>query len=625
MSSTTPVSVNDVKAAYAAGDPCLAGLLGDATRAVEHFEEALQLHNVRRRAVKDGKIEYGGPGVRIAFIGGYTLSPLSDLAGHCATVFADRTAEVWTGDYDNYVAEIMDPQSGLYGFEPDVVVLLPNRARCRYAGPLGAPPSDIESAAGGVAGEVLQLCAAIHERTSAQVILVNLPLPGGFDPGPFRTTSLGSDYAFSKRVNTLLGLGAPPFVHVCDAEFLANRIGTIAAADIRTWFESKQPFSAAMEVQVAKEIGHIVSSLTKPPKKVIVLDLDNTLWGGVIGDDGLDGIEIGTTSPRGEAFRYFQEYLLELRGRGILLAVCSKNDQANAVLPFTDHPEMVLKLGDVVNFKANWETKAENIRLMATELGLGLDSFVLLDDNPAEIEIVRQFVPEVTGICLGEDPSLFVPMVADSRLFELRTVTSEDLERSKLYAIEAKRQELKSTTLDLPAYWGSLEMVAEVANFNSTDRPRITQLVNKSNQFNLTTRRRTESEIADVESDPATDAFAVRLRDRFGDHGLIAVVIGQIEGSDYVIDTWLMSCRVLSRQVEEATLNEMAGAALVAGCTRIVGVYRPTAKNGLVAGLFPRLGFGTLQAGEAESTYELDLGGFEPRETKILVKGRVYG
>ena len=359
-------------------------------------------------------------------------------------------------------------------------------------------------------------------------------------------------------MNLELGLNAPPFVRVCDLEYLANRSGALAGEDARGWFESKQPCSPSLLVDVCREAANLILGLRTPPKKVLVLDLDNTLWGGVVADDGLEGIEIGDTSPRGEAFKAFQKYIRSLKERGVLLAVCSKNDHARAIEAFEKHPEMVLRASDFVSFKANWEPKSDNLRQMAADLDLGIDSFVFVDDNPAEIEIVRQFAPAVTTILLGDDPADYAGQLQDCRLFEPRSITREDQERTGQYRAESERQTLLASAADMDAYLESLAMEAVIREFTPVDVPRLAQLINKSNQFNLTTRRRTEAEVQALIRQPDHVGLSVRLQDRFGDHGLISIVVGRETGDSLVIDTWLMSCRVLKRQVEELVLNELA-------------------------------------------------------------------
>ena len=617
--ATSQTSSASLKDLLKAKDLSFTPLLKRATQEVELFGEALALNTMRRKAQKDGLWPSGKSALRLAIVGACSLRPLADLIEHFTVVLGDIDLALWTGDYDNYISEIMDEESGLYTFRPDLVFVLPSEKRCRYSGKFTDPLAEQEAEAVQVVKDILDLVNRVHDGTGAAVVIGNFRLPPYFDPGPMRSTGITSEYGFRKYVNYQLGLNLPAYAHICDIEFLGNRLGTLRATDERTWFESKQPFSSDLMVSVAKEFAILATSLRRAAKKVIVLDLDNTLWGGVVGDDGLEGIEIGTTSPRGEAYRDFQLALLELSKRGVLLAVCSKNDHEKAIEPFLKHPEMVLRLANIVNFKANWEPKSENIRQIALELNLGIDSFVFFDDNPAEIDIVRQFVPEVEAIWLGEDPSTYTAKLKDCRHFEMRSVTAEDLERVKLYQQEAKRQELKSTATDMNVYLSSLDMKATVSEFVPIDVPRITQLINKSNQFNLTTRRRTEAEVQELMASSEHAGFTVRLSDRFGEHGLIAIVVTHIQARELIVDTWLMSCRVLKRQVEEATLNEIARLAETYNCDTIVGIYRPTAKNGMVKDLYPKLGFVPKDVSEEESTFTLEVKTYTPKETKIQI------
>jgi FkbH-like protein len=355
-----------------------------------------------------------------------------------------------------------------------------------------------------------------------------------------------------------------------------------------------------------------------------VLDLDNTLWGGVVADDGLEGIELGDTSPRGEAFKAFQKYIASLKQRGVLLAVCSKNDLARAAEPFEKHPDMVLKMEDFVCFQANWEPKSENLRAMASELNLGLDSLVFVDDNPAEIEIVRQFVPEVTTILLGPNPSDYVAQLADCRLFEPRSITGEDAERTSQYRSAAQRQALEASVTDMAAYLETLQMEAIITEFTPVDVPRLSQLINKSNQFNLTTRRRSEAEVIAVMNAPEEIGFSVRLKDRFGDHGLISIVVGTHAGETLQIDTWLMSCRVLKRGVEAEVLNELVRLAKVLNCQRLLGTFLPTPKNEMVRDFYGQMGFTLTIESEMKREFELRLENFQPIPTKIKIARRAY-
>ncbi len=606
-------------------DPEFWAQLKSLTKSARDFEELFLLSSLRKKAHAR---KLSAPGVihekiRLAMLGGYSLYPLHELIEHLCEMDG-FPIELWQGDYDNYISEIMDDDSELYAFAPQVVFLLPAERRCVYTGKLTDPHELVQPEARRVVDSLLELARKVNEQTGAEVITTNFMLPARHDLGAFRSRTLGSDWTFRKWVNLELGLNAPPFLHICDLEFLTNRLGGLAARDERSWFESKQPCSSALLVELAREAAQIILSLKRAPKKVLVLDLDNTLWGGVLADDGMEGIEIGDTSPRGEAFKAFQKYIASLKQRGVLLAVCSKNDFAKATEPFEKHPDMVLKMEDIVSFKANWEPKSENIRAMAPELNLGLDSFVFVDDNPAEIEIVRQFAPEVTTILLGPDPSDYVAQLADCRLFEPRSITGEDAERTDQYRSEAQRQSLAAAVTDMASYLESLQMEAVISEFAPVDVPRLSQLINKSNQFNLTTHRRSEAEVIAVMNGPEYAGYSMRLKDRFGDHGLISIVIGEKVGDAMKIDTWLMSCRVLKRGVEEEVLNELARLTKARHCQCLLGTFLPTPKNEMVRDFYGRMGFTLTSESETKREFELRLENFQPIPTKIKIARRAY-
>ena len=629
MPSTLPrhkMDVSELKSLLLNSDPAFWQRLAALTREDgRDFAELFLLSSWRKKA-HARKVTFAGKPcepIRLAILGGYSLYPLHELIEHLCEV-QGTPVELWQGDFDNYISEIMDHASELYTFAPQVVLLLPSENRCKYLGQLTDGREIQQAEAKATVESVLDLARRVNEKTGAEILVTNFRLSARYDLGAFRSRSLGAEWTFRKWVNLQIGLNAPSYVQICDWEFLANRIGGIQASDARSWFESKQPGSPALLVALAREVTHLIASLKRAPKKVLVLDLDNTLWGGVVGDDGLEGIELGDTSPRGEAFKTFQKYILSLKDRGVLLAVCSKNDHAKAAEPFEKHPDMVLGLEDIVNFKANWEPKSENIRRMATELNLGLDSFVFVDDNPAEIEIVRQFVPEVTTILLGPDPADYVDQLQDCRLFEPKNITAEDAERTNQYRSDAQRKALEESVTDMDSYLDSLAMEGVIKEFAAVDVPRLSQLINKSNQFNLTTHRRSEVEVIAVMKDPGCVGFSLRLKDRFGDHGLISVVIGQKRGDTMFIDTWLMSCRVLKRQVEEEVLSEVARLAKLRGCHRLEGLYLPTAKNEMVLDFYGRMGFKLVSASETKRDYTLELERFQPISTKIKIIRRAY-
>jgi len=616
---------SEIKKLLLANDPEFWARLKTQTHSARDFEELFLLSSLRKKAHARN---LPGPNssaktLRLAILGGYSLYPLHELIEHLCEVDG-LPVELWQGDYDNYISEIMDDDSELYTFAPNVVFMLPAERRCTYTGHLTDARERQQAEAQRVVDGVLDLARKVNEKTRAEVITTNFMLPARHDLGAFRSRTLGSDWSFRKWVNLELGLNAPSFLHICDWEFLANRLGGLAARDERSWFESKQPCSSALLVELAREVTQLIFSLKRAPKKVLVLDLDNTLWGGVVADDGLEGIELGDTSPRGEAFKAFQKYIASLKQRGVLLAVCSKNDLDKAQEPFQKHPEMVLRLDDIVSFKANWEPKSENIRAMAPELNLGLDSFVFVDDNPAEIEIVRQFVPEVTTILLGADPSDYVAQLADCRWFEPRSITNEDAERTSQYRSDAQRKNLEASVTDMDSYLASLAMESTISEFVPVDVPRLSQLINKSNQFNLTTHRRSEAEVIAVMNDKNFASFSVRLKDRFGDHGLISIVIGEKVGDALRIDTWLMSCRVLKRGVEEEVLNELVRLARLKDCQSLLGTFLPTPKNEMVRDFYGKMGFTLTAESETQREYQLELATFQPIPTKINIIRRAY-
>jgi FkbH-like protein len=601
------------------------GKLADFSREVFHFEDLIQLSSLRRKALAKNLQNpiAANTRLRLAMVGGCSLYPLHELIEHlCAMEGVE--IDLWKGDYDNYLFEIYEKSSGLHDFRPEVLFLLPAETRCRYSGGLTDAKDAQDAEAQKIVQELLDLARSAKDAVGCETILANFPLPSSHDLGAFRSRSLGSDWAFKKWVNFHLGLQAPSFVHICDREFLSARIGGCAAKDSRGWFESKQPGSPTFLVELAREATQILLSLRRAPKKVLVLDLDNTLWGGVVADDGLDGIELGDTSPRGEAFKAFQKYILSLKRRGVLLAVCSKNDHQKAIEPFEKHPDMVLKPTDFVAFKANWEPKSENMRAIATDLNLGLDSLVFVDDNPAEIEIVRQFAPEVSTLLLGADPSDYADQLADARFFEPRAITHEDIQRTTQYRTALQRKTLEASATDMETYLESLQMKASLCEFTEIDVPRIAQLINKSNQFNLTTRRRSEADVAVLVGNPDYLAFTARLSDKFGDHGLISVVIAKLVDGVAEIDTWLMSCRVLKRGVEQVVLNELVRLVDAHGCSKIRSFYIPTAKNQMVRDFYPEMGFTfEKEVDNAREFYLLALNhNYQP--TKIVIANRVY-
>jgi FkbH-like protein len=325
-------------------------------------------------------------------------------------------------------------------------------------------------------------------------------------------------------------------------------------------------------------------------KKVLVLDLDNTLWGGVIGDDGVDGIKLGSASPAGEAFEDWQRYVKALGERGVILAVCSKNDPAIAETAFT-HPNSALQRSDFAAFECSWNDKAGGLRRIAKDLNVGLDSFVFCDDNPAECDLVRQELPEVAVVFLGADPAAFIDLFDAGHWFDMEAYTQEDLGRATAYTARAAALAEQAEVTDIGGYLTGLGMKARLSRPEEADIARVAQLELKTNQFNVTTRRYSEAQLRGFMARNDAVVLSFKLADKFGDHGLTSTLVAFHEDDTMRIDSWLMSCRVFSRSAEQYMLRGLIEIAEGLGAKRLVGEYLPTPKNVVVADLYPRLGF----------------------------------
>jgi FkbH-like protein len=539
--------------------------------------------------------------VRLALLGSSTLSHL--VPGiRVACYRRGLWVEIHEGDYGLYRYELEQagqPESALHVFAPDVILLA----------------VDAHHAARGTAEEALadmQACWDFARQNLGCAVLQQtlLPVfPALLGSNEHRLVS--SPHAIVQRVNTMLRASADvAHVPLLALDSFAQQEGLREWHDAALWHRSKQEVHPRVAHLYGEHVARLLANMRGISYKCLVLDLDNTLWGGVIGDDGLDGIVLGQGNAVGESFVAFQQYAKALAQRGVVLAVCSKNDEANALAPFAQHPEMVLRRDDIAVFTANWQDKATNLRNIAAQLNLGLDSLVFADDNPAERGLVRQELPMVAVPEMPEDPADYVEVVAAGGYFEAASITDDDRVRAQQYQANAARESAKASATDLPAYLRSLEMKLIWKAFDSVSLTRITQLINKTNQFNLTTQRYTEAEVKAIMESPSSVTLQLRLTDRFGDNGIISLLIGKLcDDKTLVMDTWLMSCRVLGRQVEEATLNLLVEQARAAGAAAIEGVYIPTKKNGMVQDHYGRLGFEKIE----DNRWRLSLDQFEPR------------
>jgi FkbH-like protein len=606
----------------AAGDPSWDAAVALANMRLDFVRTNALDATVRSRLGAGPPAGLGTKPVRLALLGSGTLAHLH--AGiRVAGLRRGIHNETYENDYGQYWQEIEDTGSALHAFKPTTVLLALDGHHLAAGVTASMEAEDADRALREVVERVAGCWRGLRAAFGCHIIH-QLPLP--VHPtlvGENEQRLAGSRAAFLARVTAALRDRAE--ADGVDLLALDRRValdGLHAWHDAGMWHRAKQEVSLAATPMYGDLVARLIAAKQGRSFKCLVLDLDNTLWGGVVGDDGLEGLVLGQGSALGEAFTAFQDYARELSRRGVILAVCSKNDEANAVEPFEKHPEMVLRRGDIACFVANWTDKAANIRTIAQELNIGLDSLVFVDDNPFERALVRRELPMVAVPEVSDDPTSFPRAIADAGYFEALAITDEDRARSSQYQANRAREALKATTTDLPSYLRSLEMELIWRRFDQIGLQRTVQLINKTNQFNLTTRRYTEDDVLAIMRDERSFGLQLRLLDRFGDNGIIAILIGRmVNAADLLIDTWLMSCRVLGRQVEPTSLNLIAAQAQLLGAKRLIGEYVPTKKNGMVRDHYGKLGFAASTTSPGgETSWVLDLESFVPAETFIDVK-----
>jgi FkbH-like protein len=534
------------------------------------------------------------PHLRFALIGSSTLSHLHPGI-RLAALRRGFLVDIYQGVYGMYRQELMDPTSGLHSFQPVVVLLALDAHHLAEA----------ENADAGDILAMLRSCWDAARQSFGCSVIQQTVLPvHPYLLGNQEFQYPASPAAIVTRVNALLRDEAPKAnVHLLTVDSWAATSGIFEWFEPSLWYRSKQEIHPRASNLYGDQVGRILAALRGKSSKCLVLDLDNTLWGGVVGDDGVDGVVIGQGSESGEAFVALQRYAKGLSQRGVILAVCSKNDEANALLPFDQRSEMILRRTDIACFVANWEDKASNIRRIAKQLNIGLDSLVFVDDNPFERNLVRRELPMVAVPELPEDPSGYVSLLSAAGYFETLSITEEDRERSRQYRANLAREELREQATDMQGFLRALKMKLTWSSFTGKDLKRAVQLLNKTNQFNLTTRRYSEEEVQALLADRNVLTLQLRLLDVYGNNGIIALLIGKRnKNAELEIETWLMSCRVLGRQVEQATLTILAEQAREMGCGDLIGYYRPTASNAMVKGHYQKLGFTLLHMAEDGNT-----------------------
>ena len=534
-------------------------------------------------------------------------------------------AEFYQSEYGQYWQDAMFGTPELDGFHPDVIYLHTNWRNIINFPTTATPQAEIDAMLNAEYSRFEQMWQALEAKFHCTVIQNN------FDRPNYRLMGNRDIWDPHGRSNYLSRLNqrfyayaaAHEDFYINDIDYLSADYGLTAWGDAFFWHMYKYAMCLDAIPSLANSVANIIKSLYGRNKKALVLDLDNTLWGGIVGDDGVDGIAIGPEVPEGQVYAEFQSYCKALQTIGVVLAVDSKNDEANA-LAGLNHPDSVLHPDDFVCIKANWDPKDQNLKAIAAELSLGADSFVFADDNPAERAIVAAQLPGVATPVL-DGAENYIKMLDHGGYFETTILSGDDLKKTAQYHARAQAAQAQAAFADYGQYLDSLEMTATIRPFEAVYMQRIAQLTNKSNQFNLTTRRYTQSEMEQVAADHKHIRLYGRLRDKFGDNGIVSVVIGEISGDTLHIELWLMSCRVLKRDMELAMLDTLVAECRKQGITAICGYYYKTAKNAMVKDLFGTFGFTkTEQFENGDSTWRMEIAGYENQNHVIQVNEKEH-
>jgi len=587
------------------------------------FIDTLQLDRIF--TASDAAKPSGFETIRLAILASHTVAHLLPSI-RVAGLRRHLIIQAYTGEYGQYYQDILDPHSALYRFGPDVVLLIASASQQITDIPLNADSETATCILAERAEHLRGLWRRIQENSEATVIQQTLldvtePLFGSLD-----RSVPGSPQRLVRRFNDLLTENAAAQrVLLLDIESACRLDGRDMWFDSARWLQGKYEIAPVAAPVYGEMLASIIAGDRGRSRKCLILDLDNTLWGGVIGDDGIDGITLGHGNALGEAYLAVQEYALRLQERGIILAVCSKNDPMLARRVFDEHPDMRLRLSDIATFQANWEDKSANIRRIAESLNIGLESLVFLDDNPAERERIRASLPMVAVPELPDDPAEYVRCLARARYFEATAFTADDLQRAEQYHAQGGRAALQSSAQSLNDFLRSLDMRISCDCNAKVDMPRAAQLLAKTNQFNMTQRRYSPDQIARMIQSNSVSVYTFRLIDRFGDNGLVSVMLirnNSSDHSDLEVLNWVMSCRVFGRQLEHEIMNKIVEIARRDARRTITGWFHPSERNAVVADLYERCGFARSTDGnDANSKWRLMIDDYQFAETHIQTEG----
>ncbi len=558
----------------------------------------------------------GLPAIKVALVGD-TATQFLTTAIKGTGVERGYNIDLFEAEYNQVERQLLDPTSDLYQFNADFIVIFQSTHK------LGEHHSILSTEQQAtLADERISFLASVCENPALagkKIIYFNYPEIEDTVFGSY-ANKVDSSFTFQvRKLNYELMRLSQQYqnLFICDIAGLQNKLGRDMMFAANVYTSTEMILSMDALPYVASRVLDIVCAVKGQFKKCLILDLDNTVWGGVIGDDGLEGIQLGHGLGIGKAFTEFQMWVKKLKQRGIIICVASKNNEETAKEPFEKHPDMVLKLDDIAVFQANWETKVDNIRTIQSILNIGFDSMVFLDDNPFERNMVRENIKGITVPELPEDPEDYLEYLYSLNLFETASYSNLDKDRTKQYQVEAQRVSLSKTFTNEADFLKSLNMVSVVSGFTKFNTPRVAQLSQRSNQFNLRTVRYTDADIEALANDPNVIDLSFTLEDKFGDNGLIAVVIMKpLDKETLFVDTWFMSCRVLKRGMENFTLNTMVEKAKAAGYKKIIGEYLPTPKNKMVENHYTGLGFVPVE-GAATAQFELNVNEYQNKECYI--------
>lgn len=547
---------------------------------------------------------------KLAILRSVTVEPLVPLLRAAAFVNG-IDLDVRVSDFDTYAGEMLDPGSALYAFDPRVVILALNTASA--APQLWAPTDDSEAALHATADETVErlasLIRAFRTNSQADLIFHTLDAPDLTTRGSLeRKASFGQRAAIASVSDRLCALARSlPGVHPLDYDALVARHGRREWFDEGKWEQFRLPATAPNLRHIVDEWLRFIQPSIGAVVKAAVVDLDDTLWRGVLGEDGVAKLRMGAEPP-GTPYRAVQRALLALRERGIVLAVCSKNDEADAMEVLAKHPDMLLRPEHFAVMRIDWESKAENVKAIAAALNIGLDALAFIDDNPVERAEVRALLPQVKVLDLPADPSKFARIILESPFFQrVSAGTAEDAQRTQFYKQQAERAKMLASVGSKEEFLRSLDQVAEIAAADDLTVSRVAQLTQKTNQFNLTTRRYAEADVARFASDPRFGVWTIKVRDRLGDSGIVGAAIVRDDADACEVDTLLLSCRVIGRGIETAFIAYIADQARLRGKSRLVGMFCPTAKNEPAKHFYEDHGFRRIADDANGSVWELAL------------------